>query len=180
MKYDKKSYNAWLRKSEEERACVLRALLERMRICEHGIECPYCCWEWQLSTHRFGYGQCVYQGKLYHAHRLMYVLWNNTVLVEGRQVLHHCDFASYSNMWHLFLGTAAKNMEDAQRKMRLPYGGNHWNAKLADEQGEARDNMQHIRGLDAILASQFGVARETIRDIRKHTIRPHRISKEKK
>lgn len=75
------------------------------------------CWEWQNSTHEFGYGM-VYDGtKAVLAHRLAYTLFVGPI-PDGMCVCHKCDNPPCCNPDHLFLGTKADNQSDMARKGR--------------------------------------------------------------
>lgn len=76
------------------------------------------CLVWQGSLSKNGYGLCRYQGKLSMTHRLAWVLANGPVPTR-LLVLHRCDNKPCCNPEHLFLGTHADNMRDAQMKGRI-------------------------------------------------------------
>lgn len=81
------------------------------------------CWEWlPLSRSRAGYGLHCTKAlgigqKQAYAHRIAYALEVGPI-PSGIGVLHRCDNPSCCNPAHLFLGTAADNMQDCARKGR--------------------------------------------------------------
>ena len=93
------------------------------------------------------------------AHRLAWTL------VHGDPgdlfVCHHCDTPLCVRPDHLFLGTAADNLADMRAKGREARGEGHGRAKLTEAQVlEIRELVRTARHED--VASQFGVARETV------------------
>lgn len=76
------------------------------------------CWLWR-GTLTNGYGR-VYSNKLRRpvfAHRASWELKNGSI-PQGMWVLHKCDTPSCVRPDHLFLGTAADNVEDMHNKKR--------------------------------------------------------------
>jgi len=76
------------------------------------------CWIWNGSKQAAGYGELGYRGKRYAAHRVSWEIHNGEIK-NSLHVLHKCDNPSCTNPKHLFLGTHADNMHDAQNKKRI-------------------------------------------------------------
>lgn len=77
----------------------------------------YLCWEWNASKDTGGYGIFSVNGVAQGAHRVAYLLVNETI-PEGMHVLHTCDNRSCVNPNHLFLGTNHDNVMDKVAKGR--------------------------------------------------------------
>lgn len=76
------------------------------------------CWEWQAFRNKKGYGQFIHEGAIL-AHRISYEFHIGKI-PEGLMVCHHCDNPPCVNPKHFFLGTNKENINDAQRKGRIP------------------------------------------------------------
>lgn len=76
------------------------------------------CWLWTASTSPAGwYGQVRHNNKKYQSNRLSYEIHFGEI-PEGLSVLHKCDVPLCVNPDHLFLGTAADNLRDMDKKGR--------------------------------------------------------------
>lgn len=87
------------------------------------------CWIWQ-GAKSHGYGMFEFLGKSRHAHRVAWALLYGELPAVGIEVCHACDTPLCVRPLHLFLGTHAENLRDAQAKGRLATHANgRWRFK---------------------------------------------------
>lgn len=92
---------------------------------------PSGCWLWTGPKFSTGYGLIHHEGKLWKAHRLVWVLTFGPI-PRGIQCCHRCDRPLCVNPSDLFLGTNRDNQQDKAAK------GRHWQQKkTACPQGHA-------------------------------------------
>lgn len=85
---------------------------------------PDACWPWLGARKVRGYGVFWIDGKTRPAHVVAYELAHGPIL-PGYFACHHCDNPPCCNDTHLFAGTNADNIKDAQQKGRLATGVRH-------------------------------------------------------
>lgn len=84
----------------------------RIKVDENG------CWLFQLFIKpTTGYGDLSYRGKVYRAHRAMYIVAKGPI-PDGLHVLHSCDVRHCLNPDHLRLGTVSDNKQDEIQRGR--------------------------------------------------------------
>ena len=109
------------------------------------------CIEWEGLRNSKGYGRAWYEGKMWLAHRAAWAKVHGPI-PEGMCILHRCDNPPCVNSDHLFVGTQADNIRDAQRKGRMPTPRHgtpsmyNWGKCRCKECGEARrDYKRELR-----------------------------------
>lgn len=128
------------------------------------------CWPWLAAVSSKGYGRfwdpC--SGLNMRTNRFAWEQAHGQI-PTGLQVLHRCDNPTCVNPRHLFLGTNDDNVRDKVEKGRQIRGERNGKSVLREWQ-VAMIRESPLSG--RVLARQFGVARTTIRLIRRgHTWR---------
>lgn len=120
------------------------------------------CWEWLASTSDKGYGQVVWKGKHFLAHRISWELKNGSI-PRDKVIMHRCDNPGCNNPAHLLLGTQADNLKDMRLKGREAKGEKHGRRKLTEQQAKeilASDVSQ------TALGKKYNVSRRTVNFIK--------------
>lgn len=121
------------------------------------------CWVWCGDTDH-GYGRFTYAKSKTRAHRVAYELEHGDI-PEGMFVCHKCDNRRCVNPDHLFLGTAADNVADRDRKGRQNRGTNVHTAKLTEEQVKEIVALYATGSTVGSLSIKYGVKVNAIRRI---------------
>lgn len=126
---------------------------------------PEGCWEWSGPRSDKGYGLTKYRMRQVRAHRLTWELLFGPI-PDGMRVCHTCDNPPCCRPNHLFLGTDADNVHDAQAKGRRKSRQINVirpNAKLTSDQ-VAQIRARYLVGADrqVDLAAEFGVSQSII------------------
>ena len=99
----------------KDRAYTKESILSNIHVTDKN------CWEWTGSRiGQSGYGRFCehgHNGKQGYAHRAAYEMFRGPI-PKGMHVCHACDNPPCCNPDHLWLGTAAENVKDAQNKGR--------------------------------------------------------------
>ena len=90
------------------------------------------CWEWLGATDRDGYGDFSSKLGKNKAHRVSYVIYNNTYIAKGIIIRHTCDNPSCVNPSHLISGTVQDNSDDMKQRKRQAFGERNFKAKLTE------------------------------------------------
>jgi hypothetical protein len=80
------------------------------------------CWLWQGALSSHGYGEFIYEGENWRAHKLAWFFTHGWVPDGLRDmssvIMHSCDIKRCVNPAHLTIGTQLENMQDKIRKGR--------------------------------------------------------------
>ncbi len=121
------------------------------------------CWHWTGSVSTGGYGRFRVAGApTTAAHRLSYFAFRGVLLPETRVLLHRCDHPRCVNPDHLLPGTNFENVQDRNQKGRTSRGGQHYRAKLQDEDIPRIDQLREWGWTYPEIAAEMGVARSTV------------------
>ena len=119
------------------------------------------CWLWTGNvTQVRGYGRICQKPPVY-AHRFSYELHFGKI-DDGLYVCHRCDVPACVRPDHLFLGTAADNSADRNRKMRHPFGERHHKAKLTAGMVILIRERYVMGETQSALAKAYGVSQSNI------------------
>ena len=124
------------------------------------------CWPWTGSKPDGRYGHFSVGAKAIKAHRWIYALLNGPI-PDDLIVRHKCDNPQCVNPAHLELGTTADNMRDKHDRGRAAnrQGEKHPLARLNEASVRELRRLASLGHTHGSLASQFGIARQTVGNI---------------
>lgn len=93
------------------------------------------CWNWLRSIDCGGYGSFGFNKRIYHAHRVAYILTHKKILTKDIHICHTCDNRKCVNPNHLWEGNHLSNNRDKAKKGRSTKGRNWKISKLGSNQG---------------------------------------------
>lgn len=135
------------------------------------------CWEWKASKNKKGYGCGCWINSLkknIKAHRLSYMIHNNTLIDETTMILHSCDNPSCVNPKHLRPGTALENSQDARSRGRIALnkkrGIEHPQNKLTEQQVL---EIREASGKQRDIAKQYNINRRLVWAIKHNVLWKH-------
>ncbi len=129
------------------------------------------CWNWTGCPAWGGYGQLKAGGKIYLAHRLMWIIHNKRKVPKGKVVRHTCvGNRKCVNPDHLIIGTQKQNIRDCIEQGRFAppkRGEDRPNSKLTNDSVVKIREMRHPSDGSRpvtfrVIAKQFGVSEAAI------------------
>lgn len=153
------------------------SLMKYVDMCIHGDLCKECCWLWNTSLDKDGYGKGTMQCKTVIAHRSIYQGKRNVILNKEQLVLHTCDIRNCCNWNHLYVGNDKQNSDDKIARGRfvlgsrvnLPKGTQQVNSKLTEEQVyQMRRSYYSGYWTQADLVQVFKVGKSVVQRILAH------------
>jgi hypothetical protein len=141
------------------------AMTNEERFISKIIKDDFGCWLWKGHIDITGYGIFWIYGQNRLAHRASWKIFNPTIFLNDKHVLHKCDVKRCVNPDHLFLGTEADNHKDKANKGRSARGVKNASAKLTEEQVlEIRKIYLNIKST-RLVSLMYGVSKSTIKRI---------------
>jgi len=140
------------------------------------------CWEWTRNTDEWGYGRMWFRDTASHEykrcnvriHRISWIMANQSSIPDGQLILHSCDNPKCGNPYHLRIGTAKDNMQDAMSRCRLDHNlfGRSWKSTRGERNYNSKLTENDVRKIraeystgdvsQAELARAYGLSKQTI------------------
>lgn len=124
------------------------------------------CWPWRGARNPSGYG--LFRGGTEQlAHRVAWVLSNDTAVPVGKSILHSCNNRGCCNPAHLRAGTQAENMADASAAGTVARPGerNGRSVITAEQVREIRRLYDAGAGSPRVIAKHLGVSVHSVRKV---------------
>lgn len=129
------------------------------------------CFLWLGAVSKSGYGQIKRHGRQSNAHRVVFALACDEVLMPDEVVRHKCDVPLCINPAHLCKGSQLENRNDAVVRGRTAKGMRNGNARLHDDDVPRIFAMRLEGKTQQEIADMLGVDRSTIGYILRKDIR---------
>lgn len=123
------------------------------------------CWLWTGGTNRQGYGKSNVGKQKMLSHRAAWIVTHGPI-PAGMSVCHRCDVPACCNPDHLFLGTAADNVADRDRKGRTARGDRSGSRLHPDRLARGRRNGSRLHPERLMRGEQVNTAKVTADDVR--------------
>lgn len=121
------------------------------------------CWNWKLSTDRYGYGKVKISHGCYISHRAAYEMHHGSIPDE-KHILHSCDNPICCNPNHLHPGTRSENMQEMIRRGRHGKGYTY-KAKMTREKVDML-KIDFNSGMSKhALSRKYNISCRTVREI---------------
>lgn len=124
------------------------------------------CWEWSARTiDKDGYGRFYLKDKLLRSNRVSFFIHYKKDPFD-KHVCHSCDNPKCCNPYHLFLGTAKDNVQDALKKGRWPIGDKHWTIANPATLARGKRNGHYTKPENTPKGETHGMSKITEKDVR--------------
>lgn len=135
----------------------------KVAVCQHGFDCPYCCWPFQGFIANTGYGVVKIHGTRIGSHRLAWELGNNQALPPGFDAAHYCHVRACANYNHIHRATRKENLADSVRDGRTSKGEDRFNSKLTEETASEAFRLKLLGWGNKRIADHLHVSKAAIR-----------------
>lgn len=117
------------------------------------------CWEWQAYKTPAGYGDFGIGCEIERAHRVSWMISNNSGIPPGLVIRHLCNNPSCVNPAHLALGTHGDNVRDKVESGRQLRGSGVPSAKLTETDVHEIKKLLSAGVTHSEIGARFGVVR---------------------
>jgi hypothetical protein len=155
----------WRSHGANKTAQALETFWDNVQRCEHGWLCLYCCWPWQLSCNKQGYGRLTVEYTEYRAHRRAWELWHKQIMPGHLDAAHWCHFPPCCNPHHIHAATPRENMADSVRDNLHVYGNRHGKSKLQASDIPDIFRLHALGRSQGQIAADFNVTAPTINKV---------------
>ncbi len=120
------------------------------------------CWEWDGTIGQDGYGQFWFKGKTVHAHRVSWMIKNDSEIPDGLLALHSCDNKRCVNPYHITIGTYSENLSNTME--RTPYRMGRI-SRFSDKEVQQMQKMYNEGTPQYLIAKEFNTSQGHISNL---------------